>query len=401
MRRYLSFALTVLFSSAVSASQDSTGAYLEQAGKPSKPLSEKRQAIWSQDIVAARTAEKNTQNAPASSAQGAGVEHQAIKPNEKEKRAENPAKSARSHYFSFWETSHSLLRDEDADGYHSRFKIRFDADVSIGNAKVYAKMYIRRVGDSGAWYRYFTTDDFWIYGTSGTDDYYVDTNLTEGYPTGYYDVLIDLYEVGYSDIVATIGPFESSALRDLALEERALDRPLANLGFHIDSARTELLQDTDGDGFYSKFRISIDPDLMSGSAEAYAIVSTRANNGSWQEELRSNTFTIFANSTADQYSFTAEWQSGYPTDYYDFRIEIVDVLSGLIVTSISSENPALSRVPLEDLSRDVRPTPPPPSNGGNDRDSDSREGGGGSVGWLSVLLGMAVVIRRLRTAKAH
>ncbi|QGX41078.1 choice-of-anchor H family protein [Permianibacter aggregans] len=320
-----------------------------------------------------------------------------------EKRATQPQQSSRSHYFTLWDAGREMIRDDDDDGYYARFKIRFDADVSIGDALVYAKLYIRRVGDSGPWLRYYTTNDFWIYGTSGTDDYYVDTILTGGYPTGYYDVLIDLYEVGYDGIVATIGPAEDSSLRDLALEQEDFDRPLHYLGVHINDARTELLEDRDGDGYYSRFSVTVDPDMDNGTGEVYAIVYARAASGAWLEELRSDPFPVYVNSGADAYQFTAEWQQGYPTDHYDFRIELVDTLTGYVVASVGSEDPSLSRVPLEDQSRDQRPSPPPP--GGGDSDSDSRgSGGGGSISYGLVLLLLALLWQRstaVRTAAAN
>ncbi len=50
------------------------------------------------------------------------------------------------------------------------------------------------------------------------------TTLESGYPSDHYDVLIDLYEPGYSDIVATISSYESNSLYALPLESREWDR---------------------------------------------------------------------------------------------------------------------------------------------------------------------------------
>jgi hypothetical protein len=49
------------------------------------------------------------------------------------------------------------------------------------------------------------------------------TQLDSGYVPGNYEVLIDLYEVGYSDVVATYSSNDSSALYGLPLESGDYD----------------------------------------------------------------------------------------------------------------------------------------------------------------------------------
>src|SRR5688500_2706927 len=135
------------------------------------------------------------------------------------------ATSSRSSYFEIYDAGSSLRVDRDQDGYRSEFQIRFDADSFVGDALVYARLYLRRVGDAD-WELYHTTDDFWIYGESDDDDYYVTTTLDDGFPTSEYDVLIDLYEVGRSGIVATLDASDDVDLLDLPLEEVGLDVPI-------------------------------------------------------------------------------------------------------------------------------------------------------------------------------
>jgi len=143
----------------------------------------------------------------------------------REKRPLTQSMSMHASHIYIYDAGSALLADADGDGYHREFRIRFDADSVIGDVLVFARLYLRRVGDAD-WLLYHTTDDFWIYGQSGSDDYFVTTTLDDGFPTGEYDVLIDLYEVGFPGIVATFGPFESGALADLPLEEAGLDVPI-------------------------------------------------------------------------------------------------------------------------------------------------------------------------------
>ncbi len=295
--------------------------------------------------------------------------------------------SARSADFWFFDAGSTLLGDRDNDGFHHEFRIRFDADVVIGDAVVYARLYLRRAGDSN-WLLYSETDDFLISGQNGDDDYFVTTTLDDGWPTGDYDVLIDLYESGFSGIVATIGPFDSDALALLPLEETGLDLPIALPGYDIGDVATTLLIDDDGDGHYSKFRIDFDPDADFDGTFVYAEVWVRPQGGEWIQEHVSDDFLVDASGDADTYSVTADWISGYPTAFYDVQIDLRDADTGVLIAAAGSERPELSRIPLEDQARDTRVSPPTSGGGGG---SHSREHGGGALGgWF--LLGLLLLL---------
>lgn len=130
------------------------------------------------------------------------------------------------HEFSFYGAFSRLFEDRDYDGFHRSFAVTFDADVysSYGDESVpvYAELYLSRNG--GDWVRYFTTETFYIRGANELDDYEVVTTLAQGYGTDHYDVLIDLYEVGYGDIVATISSDDTDGLYALPLESANYDR---------------------------------------------------------------------------------------------------------------------------------------------------------------------------------
>ncbi|MDF3022491.1 MAG: hypothetical protein K0Q92_3794, partial [Steroidobacteraceae bacterium] len=94
----------------------------------------------------------------------------------------NTARSARFSDFYIYGATSALRSDRDNDGYHAEFRIRFDADVLVGDAWVYARLYLRRAGES-QWFLYRETDDFHIDGQTSNDEYYVTTTLDAGYPT--------------------------------------------------------------------------------------------------------------------------------------------------------------------------------------------------------------------------
>jgi len=124
--------------------------------------------------------------------------------------------------------AYSLLQDDyDGDGFYQTFSVVFDADIysytdnQLG--EVYALLYISKNG--GPWTHYFTTETFIIEGDTDLDEYEVITTFLSGYSSDYYDVLIDLYEVSNSDIVATYSSDDSNALYALSLESADYDEP--------------------------------------------------------------------------------------------------------------------------------------------------------------------------------
>lgn len=143
----------------------------------------------------------------------------------KNKQANITNKTNFHHSFSIYNAYSELLTDIDADGYYQTFSVSFDADILSPNvneqAIVYADLYLSRNG--GPWLLYFSTDNFVINGESTEDEFEVITNLESGYVPDNYDVLIDLYEVGYSDVVATYSSDDTNALYALPLESSDYD----------------------------------------------------------------------------------------------------------------------------------------------------------------------------------
>ncbi|MDO6445903.1 choice-of-anchor H family protein [Colwellia sp. 1_MG-2023] len=127
--------------------------------------------------------------------------------------------------FNIYDGFSQLIEDYDEDGFYQTFSVTFDADVidtyHIDQANVYAELYLSKNG--GDWIHYYTTDIFTIYGESENDQYEVYTTLNQGYISDNYDVLIDLYEVGYSDIVASYSSDNTNALYALPLESSNYD----------------------------------------------------------------------------------------------------------------------------------------------------------------------------------
>ncbi len=378
MKRSLAFSLVVLTS--ILAQPSVRAAEGRVSELQTQPLDAGRVARYSEARGAAAPSAKIAAKKHSVRAAGKTAALKSVRPS--------ATLAARSSDFWFFDAGSVLLTDRDRDGFHSEFRIRFDADVISGSALVYARLYLRRAGDRD-WLLYHETDDFSIFEDDGDDDYFVTTKLDDGWPTGDYDVLIDLYESGFSGIVATIGPVDSDALALLPLEETGLDLPIELPGYQIQEVSTSLIIDDDADGHYSRFRIEFDPDADFDGTFVYAEVWVRAQGGEWIQEHVSDDFLVDASGDEDVYSLTADWVSGYPTAFYDVQIDLRDAETGALVASAGSERPELSRVPLEDQGRDTR-VDTPAANGGGGSTSNRERGGGGLGG--SFLLGLLILL---------
>ena len=128
--------------------------------------------------------------------------------------------------FTVYDANSFLEDDIDGDGYYQTFGVIFDVDVYNPNGNeesvIYAELYLSENG--GSWEHYYTTEEFLISGNNTEDQFEVITTLAEGYRANNYDVLIDIYEVGYAEVVATYSSDDSNALYALPLESNDNDQ---------------------------------------------------------------------------------------------------------------------------------------------------------------------------------
>ncbi|MDQ7073747.1 MAG: choice-of-anchor H family protein [Gammaproteobacteria bacterium] len=139
-----------------------------------------------------------------------------------------PKKQQRNHLlnpqiFHVFDAQVYLEVDDDFDGFYHNFSLTFDADVSFGSAPVYAELYLSYEG--GPWNHYFTTEVFQINNSSVFDNYEVVTELTDGYLPGHYDLLIDLYDATWDELVTSYSALDDANLLAIPLEDRSYDSP--------------------------------------------------------------------------------------------------------------------------------------------------------------------------------
>lgn len=115
--------------------------------------------------------------------------------------------------------------DFDGDGYYTRISLDFDVDSDYLHTDVYARLFLSL--EQGPWIEYAVTDDFSVTSVGG-DSFYVDTDLVEGFPPGYYDLRIEVYDAIDDYLLATYGPPESAELTLLPLEDELADSAFVN-----------------------------------------------------------------------------------------------------------------------------------------------------------------------------
>lgn len=128
--------------------------------------------------------------------------------------------------FWFFTADVILFGDVDRDGYYTGIDLLFDADTIYSFADVFAVVYLSEEG--GPWEEYTETEVFEIRGATSDDEYVIVTDLVSGYPTGSYDILIELYDAFDGAFVAEIGPADTSELAFLPLEDEHRDEPFSS-----------------------------------------------------------------------------------------------------------------------------------------------------------------------------
>jgi hypothetical protein len=284
------------------------------------------------------------------------------------KQSNNSSRSA-----SFWisDAWTSLDVDVDGDGYFSEFSLSFDPDFSEGYAEVYAEVYTSFDGQD--WVYLFTTNNFTIYADDSGDYYSTTIELNHDFVTGGYDIAIDLFEVGYSDVVASLDATQDADLYNLPLEDITLDQTW------ISYIATDLYSDYDNDGFYSQVTIEYDIETYDIGRQVYAEIdiinrSTGVVNTISTQDFVLDNVTEFID---------IDFDSGYLSGYYDFELYLIDSSTYQVVTDSLGGFTSMNNLPIESDNYDH-----------SDVEVVVVAEGSGSMYYLLLLLGFIVAINR-------
>ncbi|GAA0819142.1 hypothetical protein GCM10009111_22870 [Colwellia asteriadis] len=125
--------------------------------------------------------------------------------------------------------------------------------------------------------------------------------------------------------------------------------------FSIYDAFSYLLEDIDGDGYYQSFSIVFDADFypyyansQTPQTDVYAELYLSYNGGAWSHFHSTDIFTIYSDTSADEYEVFAQLEQGYPSGSIDILIDLYHANSHQLVSSYSADdNNALYALPLE------------------------------------------------------
>lgn len=135
-----------------------------------------------------------------------------------------PLKTAERHIsvdYSLYDATTDLITDEDYDGYYHRFAVTIDVDTLFDHATIYADFYLSYEG--GPWIYYASSDHYDIHSDHVDDKFTVETELADGYPTGYYDMRIKLYDSETDEYLLTYDNYDDGSLSAIPLEDSYRD----------------------------------------------------------------------------------------------------------------------------------------------------------------------------------
>ena len=119
--------------------------------------------------------------------------------------------------FILYDASTELISDFDNDGFYHRFNVLIDVDTVFETAYIYAELYLSYEG--GPWNHYATSDNYHIHSDSELDSFIIETELADGFPPGYYDLRIEVYDADYDEWLLSYGPYDDASLSALPLED--------------------------------------------------------------------------------------------------------------------------------------------------------------------------------------
>ncbi len=132
-------------------------------------------------------------------------------------------RTVRNHQHNLWlyDISIGLNSDYDSDGHYSDFSITLDFDTSVAASFVYAVLYVS--SENGPWNEYAVSGNFTINGADSNDAYTIYATLDSGYPTGYYDHYVELYDAYTHEFILSVGPQDYHYFHDLPFESAIHD----------------------------------------------------------------------------------------------------------------------------------------------------------------------------------
>lgn len=117
-----------------------------------------------------------------------------------------------------------LSGDNNNNGFYHQLYVKFDANTNRSRQAVWAEFSLQRPGRSEQ--LFYVSSIFNLYRHSSSDWLAIDTILEDSFVTGYYDLIIRLYDANNGWLLAEISGYDDLILADLPLEDSQRDRPI-------------------------------------------------------------------------------------------------------------------------------------------------------------------------------
>ena len=130
----------------------------------------------------------------------------------------------------------NLTTDIDYDGHYSSFTVSLDIESDFSPQTVYAVLYLRQ--NHGQWFEYAVTGNFTVAGNGPQDSVVIEATLDSGYPNGYYDHYVEIYDAYDHSLLITYGPDQSSHVHNIPFESHHYDNWVTSASVRVSFSGT-------------------------------------------------------------------------------------------------------------------------------------------------------------------
>lgn len=213
-------------------------------------------------------------------------------------------------------TSSSKI-DEDNDDYSQDLTVTFDFDTSYQQIPVYIDMFL--VDERNHQTKLTTSKDFVLTGDSIADKQRFDIVVDEATATGFYQLLIKIYDAKTHQLIDVADHHNNSDLADIRLEGHRFDH---HDTFSLYNHNYSTSIDRDFDGYYQRIELSLDLDSIYSNQELQADILLDG-----KLLFASRPFTVFGSSTSDVQTFDLLVPSSFYSGTYELSARVTEVLS--------------------------------------------------------------------------
>jgi hypothetical protein len=250
-----------------------------------------------------------------------------------------------SQVVSVYDVWFNLIEDTDGDGYFHQFEVSFDVDTQYAQQEIYVVG--KLIGATSQ--QLFETEHYHIESDSGADSYQTTVLLSDGYPSGEYNMELNVYDAQTDTLLLHVNGQHDQDMWGLYLEDAKLEHSIIER-IEIYELAYELSEDWDDDGFYTHINLSFDADAPNQTRRIYAHISLRDPYGNRQLLSRTDDFVIQHYDSGDYVQNQLTLEYGFDPDHYQLIIDLYDAYNHHLL--LTSNSPLSTPLNLESIDWD-------------------------------------------------